>query len=166
MKNIIERNLPLNVKYTLINKAYVPLSESSGTICDNCNRLIANMATVRSETHKVYTIGFDCLETCLINNQLLDKMDIAEYERVKPMFNKIIRASKKLKETIDSNPKANITGIRFEPHTNGEYFPYYWLTNNQTTGRQNDYIKLKDMDFKVLIDTLRNIFSNLQIIAE
>jgi len=166
MKQIIERHLPLTEKYSLIDKKYIPLSESFGYCCDNCGQLIANIATVRSESGKVFSIGFDCLETILINNSLLSSGDIAEYEKARTQLPKIIRASKKLLETINNNKHINITGLFIEKpmFTGGKFYPFYWLKNNETKSRDNDYMKIKDIDFTLLIDTLKNIFPKLNIL--
>ena len=165
MKTIMQRALPLNEKYILTDKKYIPLVESSGTCCDNCGQLIANIATVRSETGKTYSIGFDCLETLLINNSLLSTGDIAQYERVKAQLPKIIRAGKKLAETMKNNRHLNITGLKFEKpmFADSKFYPFYWLQNNDTSSRDNDFITCKDVDFALLIETIKNIFPRLQI---
>lgn len=166
MKKIIQRNLPLNVKYTLIDKKYIPLSEGYGCGCDNCGQLIANIATVKSENGNIYNIGFDCLETFLINNQLLDGYGIEEFEKVKKMIPKIIRFSKVLKECIDSNKQRNINVIKFEfERPSGwftDYITYYWVFDRAR--RTNDCVKLKEMDFDFLLETLKNIFPKIEII--
>lgn len=167
MKSIIQRALPLTEKYGLIDKKYIPLIESFGTCCDNCGQLIANIATVRSESGKIFTIGFDCLETLLINNSLLSSGDIIEYEKARTQLPKIIRASKKLSETINNNKHINITGIKFEkPMFSGDkFYPFYWLKNNDTNSRDNDYLTVKDVDFTLFIDTIKNIFPKLTILT-
>lgn len=165
MKTIIERQLSLDVKYILIDKKYIPLTEGYGYTCDNCGKLIANIATVKNTEGKSFNIGFDCLETILINNSLLSTNDIKEYELAKAMIPKIIRFSKTIKEQV-SNCKT-ITGIRFEKQTyTSDWFTYYWLQNNKTTGGYNDSVKLKDMNFDFLIETIKYIFPRLNIIVE
>jgi len=166
MKAIIQRALPLTEKYGLIDKKYIPLVESCGTCCDNCGQLIANIATVRSESGLLFTIGFDCLETLLINNSLLSSGDIAEYEKARTQLPKIIRASKKLAETLSNNKHINITGIKIEKpmFLSDKFYPIYWLKNNETNSRDNDYMTIKDADFDFVIDTLKNIFPKLNII--
>jgi len=160
MKIITQRGLSLSVNYTLIGKKYIPLEQSIGAYCcDNCGKLIANIATVKS-INGTFNIGFDCLETILINNQLLSGCDIQEYERVKKMIPKVLRFAKTIKETAS---KHNITGLFFEPKmfASDSFFTFYWLVDNQETSRNNDYVKLKDMDFDFLIDTLKNIFPKI-----
>ena len=167
MKNIIQRNLPLNIQYAVVDKTYIPLTEGFGCTCDNCNKLIANIATVRNENGKTYNIGFDCLETILINNSLLSTNDIKEYERVKQMIPKIIRFSKQIKEVLDANKTINITGLLFDiDMCSNNWVYFYYLTNNQTTSRDNQALKLKDVDLDFLIKVLKNIFPKFTIIKK
>ena len=160
-KQIIKRKLPLDVKYTCIDKKYISLVDGYGCTCDNCGKLIANIATVKS-LNGTYSIGFDCLETFLLNNNLLEGFNVEQYESVKKWISQTIRISKTLKETITRN--SNITGLGFErPTFTSDYYPFYWLTNNETKSRNNDYIKVRGMDFDFMLDTLRNIFPKLNI---
>jgi hypothetical protein len=164
MKNIIQRSLPLNVKYLIIDKQYIPLENSFGCFCDNCHKLIANIATVKNDNNETFNIGFDCLETLLLNNSLLSTNDIIEYQRVKLMIPKVLRFSKIIKETAILNRENNLTltGIRFEKQTYpSEFYVFYWLFDRATP--YNSYVKLKDMDFDFLLITLKNIFPKLEI---
>lgn len=165
MKTIIQRSLPLNINYTLIDKKYIPIEQSAGAYCcDNCGKLIANIATVKNTTGDIYNIGFDCLETILINNSLLSSGDIAEYERVKKMIPKVLRFSKYIKEKLSINSHLNIAGIKFEvPTYQTDWLTFYWLQNNSDKSRDNDNIKLKDVDFDFVIQTIKNIFPKLTI---
>lgn len=168
MKTIIQRALPLNTMYFLIGKKYVPIEQSAGAYtCDNCGQIIANIATVKDEAGKVSDIGFDCLESILINNSLLSTGDIEAYEKAKKMIPKLIRFSKVIKERLDANKHINITGIKFEKQSYAsDYYPFYWLQNNQTSSRDNDFVKLKDVDIVFIIENLKNIFPNLTFIHE
>ena len=163
MKQIIERKVALNQRYHIIDKKFIPLTESCGTCCDNCGQLIANIATVKNDSGQVFTIGFDCLETLLINNALLSAVDIEEYHRIKKMIPKVLRFAKSIKETIANNSNINITGIKFEKPME-PFFAFHWLKNNQLTGRDNDYVKLKDVDLTFLIEALKNIFPKMKFI--
>lgn len=51
--------------YELISVNYIALVDSIGTTCDNCGRLISNIATVEHISGKQYTIGIDCAKTLL-----------------------------------------------------------------------------------------------------
>ncbi len=159
MKQIIKRNLSLTTQYTVIDKKYIPLENSIGYCCDNCGKLIANIATVRDEKNEVFNIGFDCLETLLINNSLLSTHDIQEYEKVKKMIPKILRFAKSLKETISLNN--GLDGFKFERPSgyfaNDGYITYWLLKGNQKPYNTN--VKIKEMDFDFLITTLKAIFT-------
>lgn len=161
-KQIRQHNLSLSSKYTLIDKYYTGGIEVNALTCSNCDRLICNVAIVKDESQKTYTIGFDCLETLLINNNLLSGNDVTEYERVKKMIPKVIRFSKKIKETVSESNL--ITGIRFDKDQSyDEWFIFYWLVGSETVSRRNDFTKIKEMDINFLIETLKNIFPKLNI---
>jgi hypothetical protein len=165
MKNIIQRKLPLNIKYFVVDKKYIPVLDGEGTCCDNCGKIIANIATVKNENGGLFIIGFDCMETLLINNKLLSQEDIESYEKTKKMISKIIRFSKTIKEVLSKHPF--VTGILFEKSTyQTDYQTFYWLKNNESEGRDNDYVKLKDVSFDFLIETLKNIFPYLTILTK
>ena len=163
-KQIIERRLPLNVKYVCTDKKYISLIDGTGCACDNCGKLIANIATVKS-INGTYNIGFDCLETFLLNNNLLEGFNVEEYEKVKKMIPKILRFAKSLKETIELNN--GLDGFKFERPTGyfaGDGYITYWLLK----GNQKPYntnVKIKEMDFDFLITTLKSIFSKYTIIV-
>ncbi len=166
-KRIIQRKLPLNVKYVCTDKKYIPLLDGYGIGCDNCGKLIANIAEVKS-VNGVYNIGFDCLETFLLNNNLLENFDINEYEQVKKWISQMLRVSKQIKEALKANENKNvkIVGLSFEqPSTTykTDFYTFYWETDKNVKSRYNDYLKLKNMDFNFMINTLRNIFTNIDI---
>ena len=167
-KNIIQRNLPLDVKYSLIDKKYISIEDGGGWCCDNCGRLIANMATVSNEDGKQYIIGFDCLETFLINNMLLDGKDVSEYQRYKKQLPTFIKKAKELKEYIknnNANPNnAFLVSIEFDV-TNFLHWAQYgksgFLTSHYISNvgkRFNDYIRLKnDVNPLEFIEVLKSI---------
>lgn len=171
MKTIIQRNLPLDQEYALIDKKYIPLEHGVGTCCANCGQIIANIAVVLGEDQKSYDIGFDCLETLLINNNLLHENDIEAYHKVKATIPKILRFAKHVKSVLAENSKKiesyRVTGLRFEKvgyETN--HYPFYWLTGGRDTSRDNDYVKMKDVEFDFVVTSLKNIFPKLTIIYE
>lgn len=168
IKNIIQRNLPLNVKYNLINKSYTPLIDSIGCSCHNCGKLIANIATVRAENSEdSYLIGFDCLETLLINNSLLDGKSIEDYQQFKSSLPTFIKHSKEIKESINETNKTNINkivGIEFEVNNfkswamygKSGYLTYYYIFSNGK--KYNSNIRLKNtVNIEDFINTFKAI---------
>lgn len=163
MKTIIQRNLPLNVKYTVIDRKYIPVLEGGGSVCDNCGKLIANIATVKS-VNGTFNIGFDCMETFLLNNQILEGFNIEEHERIKKMIPKAIRLSKQVKDFISLNKGLNVSGLEFERSTyETDWITWYYTGNFR---KYNTNIKLKDVDFDFIVDTIKNIFPKLDIIIK
>lgn len=63
IKRVIQRNLPINQTYTLLETYYSSI-EDSATCCDNCGRLISNIAKIIGDNDKLIRhIGIDCAET-------------------------------------------------------------------------------------------------------
>lgn len=164
MKQVVQRRLPLDVKYTLLGRAYVPLLEGCGTMCANCGKLIANIATVKSK-NGAYSIGFDCLETFLVNNSILDGFDADQHERIKKSIPKALRLAKHIRETNKENG-GRITGVLFDKELWFGYFQFYYLTGTETNSRSNDSLKLKDVDYGFVIETLRNVLTEMRILVK
>lgn len=162
MKSVIKRNLPLDISYTVVDKKYIPLENGIGCTCDNCGKLIANIATVKDENNNSYNIGFDCLETILINNQLLSSTDIDDYVVVKKMIPKIIRFSKTLKELdqLNNGLKGFIFERPCELFKDDGWITYYLV---KTGKPYNTVVKLKGVDFDFLVKTITAILPNHEI---
>lgn len=135
MKRVIQRALPLDVKYTIENISYLSIEDGGGCSCDNCGKLITNTATVKSDKG-TYTIGLDCLESVILNNELIDSNEYIEYlysdkpaiGKAKSLRSKILREFKK-----DQNYKAKLVelkdggfGFSFESLKNGRFEPKGW----------------------------------------
>lgn len=61
-KSIIQRNLPTDVEYELIESYYMSMENGGGEICQNCGRFITNVAIVQSK-YGSFHIGMDCAAT-------------------------------------------------------------------------------------------------------
>lgn len=114
----MKSNLPTG-KYKYIKSVYIPLEESTGTCCDNCGALIANIVTVEHEHGKRYLIGKDCAVTVL-------KKDVID------TIERYLNSEKKLQKKIEELKRANkpfilnAKGIPCRPleTTHGYYIPY------------------------------------------
>lgn len=62
-KNIIQRNLDLSKRYFFVSSKYIPLIDSNGCKCDNCNKLISNIVTIKDKDNNFYNVGSDCADT-------------------------------------------------------------------------------------------------------
>lgn len=156
-KRIIQRALPLSQKYTLISTNYISLVDGYGCACDNCGKLIANMATVKGDDNKYYTIGLDCLETFLINNNILDGKSIEQFKIVKKSLPKVVSVREQIKTFLKAN--TFITGVKIENLFDS------WITINYFQGskqRWNDGFKYKTMDFELLLKSLSSIDKNIK----
>jgi hypothetical protein len=152
MKNIIKRNLSLSQKYLLLDTKYISLIDGSGCTCDNCGKLIANIATISGETdQKSYSIGFDCLETFLINNHLLSGEDIELFNTDKKCLPRVKKESNWLKDFLNKNQFIKTVKIEYK---------HNWITYNffnETKQVWNDGSKAKDFNINMLLNTLKRI---------
>lgn len=70
-------------KYSLLSCTYIALVDSSGTCCENCGRLISNMATISDESDNQYIVGLDCAKTILEKeNYEVAKTEIAKSKKI------------------------------------------------------------------------------------
>lgn len=121
MKKIIQRNLPLNVSYKLNGVSYQSIEDGGGCACDNCGKLITNVAHLTNES-KNFFVGLDCLDTILENNKLLNDSDYIEYlysdkpaiAKAKSLRAKLIKYSKKYQNfKAEFKQFENCFGFRF-----------------------------------------------------
>lgn len=91
-KKFIKHNLPVE-KYEIIET--YSLSESDYIVCDNCGKVIRNIAVVQDSHGKRYNVGLDCAETL----SGIDEYDIMywsdNFNRSKSIRAKIRNVSKK-----------------------------------------------------------------------
>lgn len=119
MKKVIQRNLPLNTKYFLVNVSYQSIENGGGCACDNCGKLITNVANIKNDHGKQYAIGLDCLDTLLENNNLLEHESYAHYQfSDKPAIAKAKSLRSKLLNNLKKDPTykavyGECTGGRF-----------------------------------------------------
>lgn len=158
LKNIIERKLDLTVCYNLIETKYIPLVESYGIGCDNCGKPIARIATIKAEsTGKVYDIGFDCLDTILLNNQILRGEDLDNYNACKKSLTKIMKIKEEIQLCLIDNVKFIYPVTRIELHTDIKGWLSYYFYDANGKNRGNACTKIKDLHFPTLLATLQQI---------
>lgn len=153
-KKIIERNLSLNQKYTLIRKTYIPIIDSCGTYCQNCFKPLANIATVKGETdNKTYTVGFDCLETFLLNNNLLDGQSIESFEIGKKSLSKVKNLLSYISTIIEHYKNVTTLKLYINP-TFKKYIEIYYYSGDKCVW--NDAERIKEFfDIDMLIESLK-----------
>ena len=175
MKKIIARNLDLTVKYDLIDKRYIPIIDSIGIVCANCGKLISNIATI-SNDGKLYDIGFDCLDTILLNNMILDEKDLESYNHYKGHIKSYIKHSKDIGLIVNEFNSTHIIKIEFIEFSVSDfkkfnrigknaYLTYYYVYENGK--RYNSNIRVKnDINIDDFINTFRVINKNISIILK
>jgi hypothetical protein len=158
IKNIIQRNLDLSNTYTLIDKKYIPVIDGGGACCANCNKLIANIATVSDKNNNVFNIGLDCLETLMLNNQILKGVKI-DFEAVKKAIPRVKRALNDVSEFLNNNSHLSIDTVEVEKC--GDWISYYYFKNGKTI--YNTSIKIKSLDVEIYKASLTAKFKNINI---
>lgn len=158
-KKIIQRQMRLDQMYFLTSTSYVPLADSFGTTCMNCGKLIANIANVKGKKDdKNYLIGFDCLDTFLLNNNLLDGNSKANFEFAKKALPKVVSIYKEVKQFVIDNPQ--ITDIKIERIFDTWVTVDYFVHTKQIW---NSSIKIKAMDFKLLEATIQGVSKDIKL---
>jgi hypothetical protein len=177
-KKIIQRQMSLETKYILTGKKYIPVLDGGGCGCDNCGKLIANIATVKNEDGKSFNIGFDCLETFLINNGLLNGLGVEQYQIAKKLFPIVQRFAKDLQHQIDFNKEQQknrihpvmLIGFNFERPkpfkwtipSKTEYVTWYYQFEEQKSATyyntNKKFAVIVVENFDLFVETLRNIF--------
>jgi hypothetical protein len=92
-KKVIQRNLSIDSNYTIISSNYIPLSDSFGICCDNCNKIIANLITIKDDAGQLFTVGLDCAKT-------LSSINVNDLKRHEVQIKKISSAVKKISALI------------------------------------------------------------------
>lgn len=96
-------NLSITTTYTIVGSNYVGLE--NGTCCDNCGRLISNLAFIENADGKEFTVGMDCAGT------LAGIKDDFTFEYVhKANF----QQAKQARATILRNIKKGLTNLRIK----------------------------------------------------
>lgn len=160
-KRIIKRNLSLEQKYILINKKYIPILDGSGACCENCFKPLANIATVKGEKdNKTYNVGFDCLETFLLNNHLLDGQSIESFEKAKKSLPKVKNLLAYIGAIIEQLPKVTTVKLYINPNYK-KWIEIYFYSGEKCIW--NDGERVKDFfDIEMLIESLKAKYSNVE----
>lgn len=155
MKKIIKRNLSLEQKYVLNGSVYVPIQDGGGVPCDNCGTLIANKAFVKGMSDdKSYCIGFDCLETFLQNNSLLDGESIEQFEATKKSLPKVKAIRADIEEFLTKNNW--LEAFQIKKSLFGKYVDIYYFYHGKE--KWNDCWNIKEkFNFDLLIETLTSM---------
>jgi len=163
--------LPSNI-YTVVDKYYTPIEKGGGCSCDNCGRLITNIAVIKNEANEVFNIGLDCLETTLMKNNLVLGFDMPDLEKTKSYIRYSLKVAKDIKEFIAANPAIAVTGLIIEtPSYLSDWFAFYYLLNGAKTSRQNSGTKVKNIGkdadaFAFIVKALKSIFKNFDFILK
>lgn len=149
IKKVIRRNLPINDKYVLIDSFYT--SMENGTCCDNCNKIIANIAVIKNEANKVFHVGLDCAETLTHLQGLLGaQMQFTEAKGIRAKVNKGLKNGQNI--TFENTCKGEIV-VKFNENSRlwlnrefvSKYLPDYF--NKITNPEKNNFKPVPEANF-------------------
>jgi len=147
IKRVIRRNLPVNDKYVLIDSFYT--SMENGTCCDNCNKIIANIAVIKNDADKIYHVGLDCAETLTHLQGLLGaQIQFTEAKGIRAKINKGKKEGENI--TFENNCKSEIV-VKFNGNSR------LWLNREFVSKYLPDYfaniINPEKNQFKAIPET-------------
>lgn len=91
-KQVNRYNLPLDHKYKIVGFDYAgSILDGGGAQCENCGRIIVNLAYVENEQGKKYTVGCDCAET-------LSLVDCNDFWKIKEQEALMRKVSKTMRD--------------------------------------------------------------------
>ena len=147
-KKVIRRNLPINDTYTLVDSYYS--SMDNGCSCDNCNKIIANIAVIKNENNEVYNVGLDCAETLTNLHGLYNaQMQFAEAKGIRAKINKGKKEGQNI--TFENNCKGEIV-VKFNDNSR------LWLNRDFVAKYLPDY-------YRNILNPLKNEFNPIQPIS-
>ncbi len=133
-KQVNRYNLSLDHRYRIISFDYCgSILDGGGTTCDNCGRIIVNIATVETEQGKKYTVGLDCAETL----SLVDCNDFWKIKEQEALHRKLTGYIKTIKKQQDQSVK-----VTYNIDQYGAYI-YFWAMRQyrMSTEIYNKYFK-------------------------
>jgi len=86
MKAIIERQLPLSDTYKFLWINRQGIEGGNACACDNCGKVIVNMAGIQNQKGECFTVGLDCLKMLTKALRNFTDYDDAVYD-----FNQTVR---------------------------------------------------------------------------
>lgn len=91
-------------EYELINVCMQTVENGIPYTCDDCGRIIFNIATIKGKSDgKNYIVGLSCVKKLLNKSIYFDLENMFEYERQESEYRKAINALKWLKEKEEKN---------------------------------------------------------------
>jgi hypothetical protein len=67
-KKVVQRALLLDQKYEVLSIYRGDFLSGNGTTCENCGKVISNIAEIKNSSNTVFQVGLDCAKTLQISN--------------------------------------------------------------------------------------------------
>lgn len=145
----LDGRLAIDTKYTLVSMYYGSLADNSA-ICENCGKLIANMADIKNEAGKTFTVGQDCCEELLKTTS----NDFWEFKQKQKEYNKKRTLVRKYAKAI----KEDMADI----HDGFLYF--YTMTDSyKRNGKELEIIRVKTWSTRYREDYAMNVLNEFGV---
>ena len=147
MKAIIQRNLDLSKVYELAGVSYQSIEDGGGHSCDNCGKIITNIAQLKCEG-KSYYVGLDCMDTLLEQSQnVLSWDDQFKYNWVyKAAIQKAKSLRAKILKGVKKYPSYTVKQVEGVGKDGKEWYGFRFNNGNEPLGWDYTY----DIEFKEL----------------
>lgn len=111
-------NLPTDRNYKIKSITYSKLEDGLATCCDNCNKVITNIAQLEDSLNKEWKVGLDCAETLSsIKNDFDEywKLEAAKetFQKGKSFRSRILKELKKEHQKIDIEAYTSLNDKNF-----------------------------------------------------
>lgn len=112
-------NLPTQ-EYTLLNVCMQTMEAGTPLTCDDCGRVIFNIATIRGKSDgKTYNVGLSCVKKLLNKAIYFDMETLWEYERKESEWRQALNTLKRLQKYKRENEGFEVSIYRYK---DGETF--------------------------------------------
>ena len=157
-------NLDVTQKYILLDVSYLSIEDGGGCSCQNCGKLITNIATIKGENDgNVYSIGLDCLDNYIENNELLNNESHLQYVLSdKPAIQK----AKSLRAKLLKEIKKYGDSFSIEFYSSDRCFGFSYSLKPNTEHNKSEYSKPLGFNYTFLpqykdltLNYIRDIFN-------
>jgi hypothetical protein len=149
----IDGALPMNTRYKIIDISYGKL-ENQASSCENCGKLISNIATIEDESNnKRYNVGCDCAEALFTRCSFGALMDLKQKQKEHNKKLSLIRKIKKHQKDENLDVKIEDGTLTFfeqrTPNWGDNRTPYWHWKSKYNLGYAKRVIAELGSDVKI-----------------
>ncbi len=145
--------LPMNHTYKILGLSYRGAEEVCD-VCQNCWRMIQNIAVIQNEEWIKFTVGLDCANT-------LESQEISnywEFEQNKKELRNFTSRLSAIRKLIKDNKVSKVLRMKSKDWLTTTYKVYYWICNS--IGTYNVYKQWRGQFGEWIEKTFRSIIQD------